>query len=470
MMRERSPGIRMLFVGLVGAVLIIPLLMVYALVSDRQHQARVAQDSISAGWAGPQVIAGPLVVIPYMEEVLSTEEVDGKIVTRTVNTRSELFLSPELQKASAQIYPAIKTRAIYQSVIYTAGLSGSADFVLPDDLSGLGIEPDQLLLGEVEVRLGMSDPRGLQTDAALSIAGNDLVLKPGKGPAASGGAGVHGYFDWSDGQPISLDWSYSLRGSRSFSFVPRGKSSEWSVRSDWQHPSFSGSFLPDEDAVEQGDEGFAASWSISNLALGQSIVSRNDTGAPAIDRGGVSQAAYTAVSEAAIGRNQSMAATIRLIEPVDLYSQVDRAVKYGFLFIGFTFLAFFMFDVVGGVKVASPEYLMTGVGLVLFFVLLLAFAEVIGFTIAYAIASAAIIGLLTSYSAAVLRSWKRAKLIGGLLVGLYALLYVLLSLEAFSLLIGSVLLFFALAGVMYATRGIDWSPAEKLENEAEQIS
>jgi inner membrane protein len=129
-----------------------------------------------------------------------------------------------------------------------------------------------------------------------------------------------------------------------------------------------------------------------------------------------------------------------------------------------------MFDVVGGVKVASPEYLMTGAGLVLFFVLLLAFAEVVGFTIAYAIASAAIIGLLTSYSAAVLNSWKRAKMIAALLVGLYALLYVLLSLEAFSLLIGSILLFFALAGVMYATRGIDWSPKAELENADEVIS
>ncbi len=469
-MRERSPGIRMLFVGLIGALLIIPLLMVYGLVSDRQHQARVAQDSISAGWAGPQVIAGPVIVIPFMEETLSTEEVDGKTVTRTVNTRSELFVSPELQKAQAQIDPDVKTRAIYQSVIYTATLSGVAEFVLPDDLSAMGFNADQLLLDEVEIRLGMSDPRGLQTDAVLRIAGEDVALKPGKGPSASGGAGMHGYFDWSQGQPIALDWSYSLRGSRSFSFVPRGKSSEWSVRSDWQHPSFSGSFLPDEDAVEHDENGFAASWSISNLALGQSMVTRNDHGAPMIDGGGVSQAAYTSVIEAATGRNQSMAATIRLIEPVDLYSQVDRAVKYGFLFIGFTFLAFFMFDVVGGVKVASPEYLMTGAGLVLFFVLLLAFAEVVGFTIAYAIASAAIIGLLTSYSAAVLNSWKRAKMIAALLVGLYALLYVLLSLEAFSLLIGSILLFFALAGVMYATRGIDWSPKAELENADEVIS
>ena len=116
-----------------------------------------------------------------------------------------------------------------------------------------------------------------------------------------------------------------------------------------------------------------------------------------------------------------------------------------------------MFDVIGGVRVAAVEYLLVGVGLVLFFALLLAFAEVIGFTFAYIVASAGIIGLITAYSAAVLKSWKRAGYIGGLLTALYAVLYILLSLEAYSLLIGSLMLFVALAGVMYVTRKLDWS-------------
>ena len=163
-------------------------------------------------------------------------------------------------------------------------------------------------------------------------------------------------------------------------------------------------------------------------------------------------------ARAAIGpdRGPVQTAQISLIQPVDLYSRVDRSAKYGFLFIGFTFLALLMFDVIGGVRVSAVEYLLMGAALVLFFVLLLAFAEVIGFTPAYILAAAAIAGLNTAYAAAVLKSWRRAAFIGGLLVGLYAVLYILLSLEAFSLLIGSLLLFAALAGVMYATRRIDW--------------
>ena len=151
------------------------------------------------------------------------------------------------------------------------------------------------------------------------------------------------------------------------------------------------------------------------------------------------------------GRRPS-AASISLIQPVDLYSRVNRATKYGFLFIGFTFVTLLMFDVIGGVRVSAVEYLLMGAAIVLFFVLLLAFAEVIGFTAAYVVASVAIAGLNTAYSAAVLGSWKRGYVIGALLIGLYAVLYILLGLEAFSLLIGSVLLFVALAGVMYATR------------------
>ena len=465
-MKQKSPGIRLLLVGVIATALIVPLLMVYGLVSDRQHQARIAQDSIAAGWAGPQIVSGPVIVVPYSRETVTNEVVDGKSVTRTIKSRSELYLSAETQQATARLDPDVKKRAIYQSVIYTAALSGEASFLLPDDLTSMGIEQDQLLLDEVEVRLGISDARGLQTDARLILGGTDIALMPGKGLAASGGAGMHGSYDWSDGQPLTLVWSYSLRGSQSFSFVPRGKSSDWTVVSDWQHPSFSGSFLPDASSINQSQDGFEANWSVSNLALGQAMVMTNDPGRPVVTTGDVYRASDMTVERSA-NAERSMVATVRLIEPVDLYSQVDRAVKYGFLFIGFTFLAFFMFDVVGGVKVASAEYLLTGAGLILFFVMLLAFAEIVGFAAAYAIASAAIIGLVTSYSAAILASWKRAGVIAALLVGLYALLYVLLSLEAFSLMIGSLLLFFALAGVMYVTRSIDWSQVNpRLEDAA----
>ena len=225
------------------------------------------------------------------------------------------------------------------------------------------------------------------------------------------------------------------------------------MRSAWPHPSFGGDFLPAQRKV--AEKGFEASYRIGNLALGRSLVSTGDAGSSnVVERiAPPSRGMPTASADA----DAPQTASISLIQPVDLYSQVNRATKYGFLFIGFTFLTLLMFDVIAGIRISPVEYLLMGAALVLFFVLLLAFAEVIGFAAAYVLASAAIAGLNTAYSAAILKSWRRAGLIGGLLVALYAVLYILLNLEDLSLLIGSLLLFFALAGVMYATRRIDWS-------------
>ncbi len=458
---ERSPGVKLLFTILVGMALIVPLIFVYALVNDRQHQSRIAQQSITAGWGGEQVISGPVLAIPYMAEREQLETVDGRTVTRTVRTRDEIYLSPRVQSVATELEPETRSKSIYQSVIYLARLAGEARFELPEDLSSLGLRRDQLLLDEAELRFGASDPRGLQTDTSVVANGETVALDPGHGPAASNGSGFHGQFDWSDAEPLTVDWSYSLRGSHALSLVPRGGETKWSVLSSWPHPNFGGSFVP--DAHEITGDGFAAEWSFTNLALGQALVMEDDIGAPAT----VDQASEIYVDDVMMERPafESKAASIRLVEPVDLYSQVDRSVKYGFLFIGFTFLAFLMFDLVGGARVAAAEYLLTGVGLVLFFVMLLAFAEVIGFALAYIVASGAIIGLLTAYSAAVLASWRRAAMIGGLLTGLYITLYTLLSLEAWSLMIGSLLLFVALAAVMYATRNIDWSSVRRNDRE-----
>lgn len=460
MQNERSPGLKLLFAILIAAALVIPLVFVYALVSDRDHQSTVAQGTITAGWGGDQVIAGPVIVIPYMAEQTENETVNGTVVNRTRTVRRELFLAPEKQVVKTDLAPQKRQVSIYSSVIYRAGLSGTAHFALPDNLSRLGVSPDKLLLDQAELRFGVSDPRGLQSDAKVALNGQPLALEPGKGLAASGNAGFHAVLDWSGAPALDITWQYSVRGSHGMTLVPRGGETIWDVTSPWPHPGFSGSFLPQEKTIKE--TGFTARYAISNIALGQSLAMTSDPLPPQINEPGYDRPMSPAFTG---GRTEaggpSMAATIGLVEPVDLYSRVDRSVKYGFLFIGFTFLTYLMFDIVAGARVASAEYLLTGTGLVLFFVLLLAFAEVIGFSAAYVVASLAIIGLLTAYSAAVLKSWRRARFMGALLLGLYALLYVLLSLEAWSLLIGSVLLFVALSGVMYATRNIDWSSVRR---------
>jgi inner membrane protein len=330
-------------------------------------------------------------------------------------------------------------------------------FALPRDLARFGVTVDELALDRAELRFGLSDARGLVgAPPAVVVDGRALALHPGGGTSETGGSG---FFSFADANalragPMNAQFVFTFRGNGWLAMQPNAGDTRWRVRSSWAHPSFGGGFLPVTRQV--GPRGFDAAWRVGNLALGRSLVTTQDAGDPRARPAGAGQAAP--------GPQE---ARIDLTQPVDIYAQVNRATKYGFLFIGFTFLAFLLFDIIGGVRVSSVEYLMVGAGLILFFVLLLAFSEVIGFTAAYLVASAAIVGLLTAYSAAVLKSWRRAGFIAGLLGALYVVLYILLSLEAYSLLIGSLMLFAALAGVMYLTRNLDWARGRGEASEAE---
>jgi inner membrane protein len=458
---ERSPGGKLVLAILIGIVLSIPLFSVWLLVYDRQQQSQTAQSSIAQGWGGPQTLAGPLLVIPYRATITETVTEGNRPVVRSRQVWRELSLSPEVADLQTAMRPERRKRSIYEVVVYEAAVSGKARFALPADLSRFGVAAPDMALDRAELRFGLSDPRGIfGQPPRVTVAGRPLRLQPGGGTPRTAGSG---FFAWIDatalaGGPVVADFAYNVRGNGWLSLAPQAGDTRWRVTSLWPHPSFQGGFLPTEREV--GDKGFSATYRIGNLALGQSLVSTADpaTPDPAARQEMVAQGASATQTPA--GAHD---ARIDLVQPVDLYSQVSRAAKYGFLFIGFTFLAFLLFDVIGGVRVSAVEYLLVGAGLVLFFALLLAFAEVIGFTPAYVLASAAIIGLNTAYSAAVLKSWRRAGLIGALLTGLYVVLYILLSLEAFSLLIGSLMLFVALAAVMYLTRNLNWGGRSEAE-------
>jgi inner membrane protein len=461
---ERTPGFKLFLTIVVGLVLSIPLFSVYLLAYDRQSQQQEATRSITEGWGGPQAMAGPVLVIPYRATATETVVEGGQSVTRSRDVTRELTLAPEAIEMATDLAPTVRKRSIYEAVVYDANVKGRARFAFPPDLARTGVDPATMDLSRAELRFGLSDPRGLGANPRVAAGGRPLRLQPG-----GGSSGGRGFFAWIDASslaaaPITVDFAYDFRGNASLSLAPQAGDTRWTVRSSWPSPSFGGDFLPGDRHVR--DAGFDASYQVGNLALGRSLVTTGDAGASNIVERVPTPTADYATATPAGGGDAVQVASISLIQPVDLYSQVNRAVKYGFLFIGFTFLALLMFDVIGGVRVSAVEYLLMGAALILFFVLLLAFAEVIGFTPAYILASAAIAGLNTAYSAAVLGSWRRAAFIGGLLIGLYAVLYILLSLEAFSLLIGSLLLFAALAGVMYATRRIDWGARRDVSHAA----
>ena len=441
---ERSPGLKLVLAIVVAFFLTVPLAAVYLLVYDRQNQSQTAQSSIAEGWGGPQTLVGPLLVIPYQKPTSTTETVDGKQVTKTGVETHELVLSPASIDMATNMAPDTRKRSIYEAVVYTAHTTGRVRFQIPSDFARSGIDPATLQFDKAELRFGISDPQGLYgPPPTVKIDGQPRELRPGKGPAETNGAGFYTWFDASPlkTQAMTADFAFDLRGNQSLAMIPHAGDTRWAVTSSWASPSFQGKFLPDKPSISPN--GFTAVYRVGNLALGSSLVD-----------------ADAAKPDPNVSRDDTPSdkriARVNLVTPVDLYDQVNRSVKYGFLFIGFTFMAFLLFDLIGGVRVSTVEYLLVGVGLILFFVMLLAFAEVIGFMYAYLVAAGAIVSLLTAYSAAVLGSRKRAGFICLLLVALYGVLYILLSLEAYSLLIGSVLLFAALAMVMYLTRNIEW--------------
>lgn len=449
--KERSPGAKFLLVLLMGFLLTIPLFATWLLVYDRQSQSETAQQSIVAGWGAEQVFAGPKLVLPYTARVQETVEQNGRSVTRTNLVKRELFVAPENVIMNSALQTEVKSRSIYEVVVYETNVTGEARFILPEDFDRFGVAVDNIDFANAEIRFGLSDARGLSGDNAITINGDSLALQPGKGLGETGNSG---FFSWLDAsaiqdEAINVDFDVKFRGTESLTLAPHAGRTEWNVKSQWPHPSFTGGFLPDNEVTA---EGFNAKYVITNLALGTSLISTEAGRQVAAHRSG--RRDYYPV-EAVGGPSQSV--SVGLIQPVDLYGQVDRATKYGFLIIGFTFVAFLLFDLIGGVRISAVQYVLIGAALVLFFVLLLAFAEIIGFALAFVAASAATIGLITAYSASVLSSWRKASIIGGLLAGLYGAIYILLSLEAYSLLIGSLLIFAALAGVMFVTRRLDWS-------------
>ena len=452
-MDEPTPSRKLFRALLIAVLLSIPIFVTWLLVYDRQSQSEQARASIAEGWGGPQVIAGPELSIPFKVTVPATVT-NGQVVTQATTVERRLTVAPAGLEAGTRILPERRSRSIYEVVIYRAETSGRATFALPADLTKLGVPAGALELDRAELRFGVADARGLSANPVMRVGRQTLALGPGGGTSLVG-SGFYAPIDLTRIDParFSVDFSFALRGNQSLALAPRAGETRWKVDSPWPNPSFTGGFLPEERQVT--DDGFSANYRIGNLALGRSLLFVAADGA-ATSGGEVAPPP----SRAEPGFTSATAA-VDLMEPVDLYSQVDRATKYGFLFIGFTFLAYLLFDIIGGVRVAAIEYLLAGAALVLFFVLLLAFAEVIGFTPAYIVAAAAIAGLNTAYSAAVLRSWNRGAVIGGILAGLYAMLYILLSLEAYSLLIGSLLLLAALAGTMYVTRRLDWTGREK---------
>jgi inner membrane protein len=418
------------------------------LVRERQQRQREAAQGIEQSMAGAQVIGAPILLRDCRERWTVTQA-DKR---ETVETRDfQLMATASRFKASGGITPEARHRGLFKVNTYLAMLELEASW------ASLGaLEPvvehagGRLSCSDPQVIFPVSDPRGIRT-AQLSRGAQPIGLQPGAAQARWRGpqATLDGL---NTAEPLALALKLQLVGSQQLGVVPAADDNQVALQSSWPHPSFTGQFLPVERST--GVSGFSARWQISSLASTAAADMRAGRRLPQLSTPDASPAPY-AETPASKGEALDVMA-VELVDPVNPYVMSDRAIKYGLMFIALTFITVGLTELLTGRRVHPVQYLLVGLALSLFFLLLLSLSEHLPFVAAYAVAAGAAAAVLTPYAAAMLGHWRRGAAFGGGIALLYGALYVLLSREQTALVIGAVLLFTVLAVVMTLTRKLDW--------------
>jgi inner membrane protein len=426
---------------LLSLILWVPLAMISDLVAERQQLRQQVVASIASESVGGQRVSGPALVIPYKKRwvEVTTEEVDGRTTSKRRDRVGEgrVHLLPAQLRIGGDLSVEERKRGLYKATLYDTTLALSGRFELPANFGAAASEAGAVFeFGEAELVIGVSDPRGITGAPTLSWGDTIAELVPGaEAPGIAGGitAKLGQLPVPSVPETVAFEAKLPLRGLQRIDFVPTGKESVVALTSTWPHPSFYGRYLPRHDT---GESGFSAEWRTSYFSTNLNQI-------------------YAQCGRACAPFD-GVAHGVALFRPVDIYQQLERSTKYGFLFIGLTFLVFFLFEVLKRLPVHPVQYGLVGFALATFFLLLLSLAEHIAFGLAYAVASLASIALIAVYLSSVLRSLVRGAAIGAMLGGLYAMLYLLLQSEEQALLFGSIGVFAVLAAVMLATRRVDW--------------
>lgn len=429
---KESVGFKILVIGVLILALLIPTSMVRSLIGERQVRQGEVVGEISSKWGQKQSVTGPVLTVPY-RQVIETGEGKKQTVLRHAH-----FL-PEEFKISGRLQPEIRYRGIYEAVLYQSNLELTGYFPFPQ-FDAMNVPIDDILWSKAFISLGITDMVGISDQIGAEIGGETVVMNPGIPVSDVIDSGVSAPIVLpQEGEEIPFRFRLSLNGSSGIGFAPVGKVTVAELASSWSSPSFDGSFLPVERSV--GPAGFKAKWRVLHL-------NRNFPQAWA-------DAQY---------KVQGSTFGVDLFLATDVYQKSMRTAKYAIMFILFTFIAFFFSEVMNKKRVHPIQYLLIGVSLVIFYTLLISVSEHLNFGLAYLISSVLTISLITLYAAGILQHRMLAGMVGGILTILYGYLYILLQLEDYALLMGSIGLFVVLSLIMYLTRKVDWY-AIRLEGE-----
>ena len=431
-----SISARLIIIGLLVLILLIPSFMIQSLISERQSRRDAAVAEVNEKWGQTQTITGPILSIPFTTYIILDE---GKTSSKIMYAH----VLPDKLNISGTILPEIRNRGIYDVVLYNSQLLIEGSIIIPA-LDDLKINPDEVIWKDAFISVGITDMKGIKELVTFEIDSNDYLANSGIETNNVVESGVSKIIDGIKAKrEFTFSFKLDINGSGGLKFTPTGKETNVSISSNWINPSFMGRFLPNEHDITA--EGFSANWQVLHL-------NRN-------------------FPQKWIGSRykvENHSFGVDLIVPVNEYQKNMRTVKYAFMFIGLTFLSFFMIELLNK-KVMHPiQYLLIGFSLLVFYALLLSISEHILFKYAYLISCLATILLISTYTISVLRSKLQTGIIFTILVLLYIYLYILIQLQDFALLVGATGLFVILSLVMYLTRKIDWFSMldiKEIENE-----
>ena len=420
--------------GGLALVLMIPLLWVLSTVSERASRRDAAAKEISSTWGGWQVVGGPVIAVPY-----ETTWTDGS--GRVQRSLQHAFVLPRDLQFDARLNTETRKRGIFEVPVYRATVRVTGTFVRPS-LDFLKPVPERIDWDRATLQIGVRDPRGIVRRSVVTWRGQQVPLGGGTLDVGLFQSGLSAALPLLADAPLNselpFEFTLEFNGTRDFHVLPSAQETRVSLASGWAHPSFSGAPLPETRDITA--RGFTARWSVQDF--GRPYPARWST--------------FDMNREQLASQAQASAFGVSLIQPVDIYQQAERAVKYAVLFIVLTFLLFFLWEVFSAALLHPMQYTFVGFAICLFYLLLLSISEHTGFDVAYTVSSTVTIVLIAGYAKAVLGGARPAASVFAALVTLYGFLYLLLRLEDYALLAGSIGLFLILSVVMFITRRMDW--------------
>ncbi|MEM9937329.1 MAG: cell envelope integrity protein CreD [Pseudomonadota bacterium] len=441
---KRSAGLKLLLVCALAVVMIIPALLVYGVVNERSQGLELAVSEVSESVGGAQTVLGPVLAVPYLRRP------DPEKPETVVHGIAIAYA--ETGRANADVTVSERQRGIHTIPVFESILQFDAEFdpaalrtAIPADAEAVWVD--------ARVYVGVSDTRGIKDVIQVTAEGAggpriDIPMEPanrvtnGDGyepfPYASSrlaGGVIPGLETLQNRFRVTVD--LRLSGAQRLAIGPFAKTTEVDMVSNWSAPSFGGGVLPDTHTAGQNETGFTANWKVPYLA-----------------RGIPGAGARLDLSDVTRWNNRDMA--VRFIKEVSPYQSVERALKYAAMFIGFVFLAYFLFEVTSGARAHPAQYVLVGLAQTIFYLLLLAFSEWVGFDVAFAIAATMTVGLTAFYAMTVFQSRTYGLRALAIMTGIYTLIYVLMRAEDHALLAGALASFAAIALTMFMTRNVDW--------------